>query len=83
MRNVEGFVDGCGCPFCRDYETTREVNTREIREAEKEGIKRRFRYRVRMIEYPERFIYSWQNDGQFGHKPMKLNYCPVCGRKLV
>lgn len=71
------------CKFCKDFEQTKRLNLREVRECEKEGIKRRFKYKIRLIEYPERFVYSWQTDGEFGHKPVRFFYCPVCGKKLV
>lgn len=71
------------CKFCDDFERTQKVNLREIRESEKEGIKRRFKYKIRLIEYPERFIYSWQTDGEFEHPPIRFYYCPVCGKKLI
>lgn len=71
------------CKFCKDFELTQRVNLRQIRESEKNGIKERFKYRIRLMEYPERFIYSWQTVGEFGHKPVRFFYCPVCGKKLV
>lgn len=70
------------CSFCKDYEDTLRQNLKEIRICQNEGIRRRFKYKVRLIEYPERYIYSWQSDGEFGHKPVRFYYCPVCGKRL-
>lgn len=71
------------CSFCQDYETTLKVNARAIRECEKEGIKRRYKYRIRLVEFPENYVYSWQPCGEYGHKPVPFYYCPVCGKRLV
>lgn len=70
------------CKFCKDYELTKRVNLREIRESEKAGIKRRFKYKAMMVECPERFNYSWMGDVAIEHAMVRLVYCPVCGRKL-
>lgn len=70
------------CKFCKDYELTKRVNLREIRESEKTGIKRRFKYKVMMAECPEVFTYSWVKGVEIEHAMVRLVYCPLCGRKL-
>lgn len=71
------------CPFCRDYENTLEINAKSIDELGKEGIKRRYKYRVRLIEISENYLYSWQKCGEYDHRARRLVYCPECGKRLV
>lgn len=70
------------CTFCQDFEDTNRVNLREIRECALIGIRRRYRYRVQLIEEQQNYGKSWISTSNFGHKPIPFFYCPVCGKKL-
>lgn len=62
------------CEFCEQYEYLKE----EAKERKKEnGINTYFK--VRLFEY--RVQNRIRKSGTNG-RLMKLNYCPVCGRKL-
>lgn len=62
------------CEFCEQYEYLKE----EAKERKKKnGINTYFK--VRLFEY---MVQSRIRRSGTNWRPMKLNYCPVCGRKL-
>lgn len=59
------------CEFCETYETAKEL--------EKEsGIKNNYYAVLR-----ERSVVNGREKGELNHRPIKLVYCPSCGKKLV
>lgn len=62
------------CEFCEQYEYLKE----EAKERKKKnGINTYFK--VRLFEY---MVQNRIRRSGINWRPMKLNYCPVCGRKL-
>lgn len=63
------------CGFCSDF--LKEPNLKEINMYECVVLDGTTVYRLD-IERPDGFIpEKWRN------KPLKINYCPICGRKLA
>lgn len=62
------------CEFCSDFMT--EPKLKEINMYEGSSSNGEFEYRLD-IERPDGFIpEKWRS------KSLKINYCPICGRKL-
>lgn len=58
------------CKFCEMYESTKELE-------EESGIKHNY-YAV----LQERSVVNGKEKGILNNRPVKLVYCPSCGRKL-
>lgn len=68
-------VDGKECSFCKDF--LEEPKLKEINMYEYATVDGTARYRLD-IERPDGFIpEKWRS------KPLKINYCPICGRELL
>ena len=62
------------CEFCETYKFLKE----QVKQIKKEhGINTYFKVRLCREKYKDRI-----HKGTYTDKPMKIVYCPTCGRKL-
>lgn len=69
------------CEFCRLYNESKKRNRKFANQMGKDGMRIRHTYRIALIVDTYR-IWCHNRGGRTTHRPMKLRYCPMCGKKL-
>ena len=72
------------CKFCEEYKEIKAYNDSSRKRFKEKGKPIRIYYKICLVEETRRI--GWgvvRSAGSHYHKPMKFNYCPVCGKSIM